>query len=107
MLFVFLDDAKQGEEFFQHFWPGAKGIADPNGKLFDTFGLFRASWGKLIGLWVMLAGWRAFRQGHRIGKPGKDIMRSPGLYVIADQAIVWEHNFSHIGDHPDFKAIPF
>ena len=107
VLFVFRDEVKVGDDFFQHFWPGAKGIADPNGNLFDSFGLVHASWSKLIGLQVLLAGWRAYRQGHRIGKPGKDVMGSPGLYVIQDQAIVWQHNFHHIGDHPDFKTIPF
>ncbi len=107
MLFVFLDEVKHGEDYFQHFWPGAKGIADRNGNLFDSFGLFRASWSKFLGLKPLLAGLRAYRQGHRNGKPGKEIMRSPGLYVIADKSIVWEHNFHHIGDHPDFENIPF
>ncbi len=107
VLFVFRDEVKQGEDFFQYFWPGAKGIADPHGNLFDSFGLFGASWRKLMGIKALLAGWRAYRQGYRIGKPGKDVMRSPGLYVIQDKAIVWEHNFNHIGDHPNFKSIPF
>ena len=105
MLFVFRGTPELGKEFFDHFWPEAKGIADPTGDLFRSFGLFRASWWRLLGPMVVLAAIRALWNGHRNGSPAPDTMRNPGLYIIEKEAIVWEHNFHHIGDHPNFASL--
>ena len=105
MLFVFRGEAKDGEDYFQHFWPGVHAIADPTGDLFRFFGLFRASWSQLLGPRAMLAGWRAYRKGYRNGTPGNDTLGSPGLFIIENETIVWEHNFHHVGDHPDFCSL--
>lgn len=105
MLFVFRGTAEIGKEFFDHFWPQAKGVADPTGDLFRSFGLFRASWSRLIGPKVVWAAMKSLAKGNRNGFPQSDTMRNPGLYVIENEAIIWEHNFHHIGDHPDFDTL--
>ena len=107
VLFVFRGTPEDGREFFAHFWPEAKAIADPTGDLFRTFGLFRASWKSLMGPAMLLAAARSWLRGNRNGAPKPDVMREPGLFVIQDEAVIWEHNFQHIGDNPDFAKIPF
>ena len=107
MLFVFRGDRDLGRDFFAHYWPEAKAVADPTGDLFRAFGLFRANWWSLMGPAVLVAGVRSFLRGNRGGKPQPDVLREPGLYVVENEAVVWEHNFHHIGDHPDFMKIPF
>lgn len=107
ILFVFRGTPADGREFFEHYWPEAKAIADPTGDLFQAFGLFRADWKRMFGPAVIVAAVRAVLHGNRFGTAKKDVMREPGLYLIENQAIVWEHNFHHIGDHPDFAKIPY
>ena len=104
---MFRGTPEDGRSFFAHYWPEAKAVADPTGDLFRAFGLFRAELKSLMGPSVLMAAVRSFFHGNRGGAPKKDVMREPGLFVIEDQAIVWEHNFHHIGDHPDFAKIPY
>ena len=104
---MFRGTPEDGRDFFGHFWPEAKAISDPTGDLFRAFGLFRADWKSLIGPAVIWAGVRSYLRGNRNGPTRKDVMREPGLYVIENEIIVWEHDFHHIGDHPDFLKIPY
>lgn len=30
----------------------------------------------------------------------------PGMFLVNERRIVWQHHFQHIGDHPDLKRIP-
>jgi hypothetical protein len=40
------------------------------------------------------------------GPPDGDVWRMPGIFLVENQRIVWEHAFRHAGDHPDFARIP-
>ena len=106
VIFVFRGKAEDGVAFFAEFWPQAKAIADPTGELFELFGLFGAGLKQIIGPAAVWAAIRSFLKGNRIGPIGTDPMRSPGLFVLRGEAILWRHFFGHIGDHPDFAKIP-
>jgi hypothetical protein len=30
----------------------------------------------------------------------------PGLFWVAADRVLWRHDFAHVGDHPDFEALP-
>ncbi len=49
---------------------------------------------------------RAMFRGHFPGRPGGNLRVMPGLFLIRDGAIVWEHEFAHAGDHPDLADLP-
>ena len=106
MLLVFRGKLEDGEAFFSEYWPQAKAIADPTGELFELFGLYQVSLRQLFGLPAIWAVFRSFWNGNRIGPIGTDPMRSPGLFVIGGESILWSHFYSHVGDHPDFRKIP-
>ncbi len=106
VLLVFRGKVEDGEAFFSEYWPQAKAIADPTGELFELFGLYKVSLRQLFGLRAIWAVFRSFWNGNRIGPVGTDPMRSPGLFVIRGESILWSHFFSHVGDHPDFRKIP-
>jgi hypothetical protein len=29
----------------------------------------------------------------------------PGVFLVEDGRVVWQHDYRHAGDHPDFAAI--
>ena len=106
VIFVFRGKVQDGEDFFREFWPAAKAIADPTGDLFELFGLFRVKLWQIVGPAAIWGSIQSMLKGYRIGPIGTDPMRSPGLFVLRGDSILWSHEFSHVGDHPDFKTIP-
>ncbi len=40
--------------------------------------------------------------GARMG----DVWRMPGLFLVAEDRLLWSHRFRHAGDHPEFAEIP-
>ena len=48
----------------------------------------------------------AASKGHFQGMPVGDTKIMPGLIAVQGENIVWQHNYDHIGDHPDFEDIP-
>ena len=105
LLFVHRETAERGATFFGEHAPDAAAVADPEGGLFDGFGIARDRWGQMLGWKNFRLGFRAWRQGHRVGKPGEDVTRMPGLFLVRAGKVLWEHSFDAVGDHPDFAAI--
>lgn len=94
-----------GDAFFADRWPEASAIADPEGRLFDAFGLGRGRLGQLFGPGVWAAGLRAARKGCGIGRPVGDVLRMPGFFLIREDRVVWQHVARHVGDQPDRAVI--
>lgn len=105
VVFVFQGGLDQGREIIHGLWPEARAVSDSELALYHAFGLGRGSLGQLFGPSVWAAGLRAARKGHSIGKPVGDPWIMPGLFLIADEHIVWSHDFRHAGDHPDLTDI--
>ena len=49
---------------------------------------------------------RAAAKGHVVGRPVGDVMQMPGLFYVKGTDVLWKHDFRHVGDHPDFAALP-
>lgn len=61
----------------------------------------------MFGSEVWACGARATLKGHTIGKPVGDPWMMPGLFLVTDTGrILWQHDYSHAGDHPNFADIP-
>ena len=93
-------------DFFRERWPSALVVADPERWFYGAFGRRRAKVWELLSFGVLRATLRAWRGGHRIGRVVGDARTMPGLFLVAEGRIRWEHVFDHAGDHPDFAAIP-
>ena len=106
VLFVHPGTAEQGVPFFERLDPEARTVADPQGAIARDFGLRRGGLRELFGPSVWACGLRATRKGHGIGRPTGDVRMMPGMFLVHEGRILWEHRPRHAGDHPDFARLP-
>jgi hypothetical protein len=105
ILFITQGSVEQGGKFFSERWPQARAVADPRRRIYSAFGLRRGSLTQLVGPGVVLAGTRAVAKGNLQGQTEGDPAQMPGLFLVEDGCIVWQHHFHHVGDHPDWGKV--
>lgn len=106
ILFFYQGTLEEGEAFMRKLWAQARAIADLPKRFYDSFGLERGTLGQMFGAQVWACGVRAASKGHFIGRPVGDPWTMPGLFLVEQDAITWQHDFKHAGDHPDWRLIP-
>jgi hypothetical protein len=106
VLFVFPATVEEGADFFNEFWPEARGVSDPNGHLYQGMGVSKASLREMFGPGVWLRFLKAKRKGHSVGKVVGNPWLLPGLFLVHKGEICWSWRCRNIADHPDFSAIP-
>lgn len=105
ILFFYQGSVEDGEAFFQRYWPEARAVSDLSKEFYEGFGLERASLRQLFGPEVLACGLQAAKNGSYGGKPVGDPRMMPGMFLVEGGRIVWQHDYRHIGDHPDFEKI--
>ena len=105
MLFFHLAGLEEGEEILDDYWPGARAVSDPQKQFYRAFGLHGGSFNQLLGPQVVLAAARSALKGNTLGKAQGDVRTMPGMFLVRDSEILWQHDFRFIGDHPDMKAV--
>ena len=98
-------EAAEAEPFFEERWPDLRAIADPELFFFDALGVPRGSLGQLFGLRALVAGTAALFRGVFPGRPQGDVLRMPGLFVVAGQDILWQQRFASLGEPPDLDSL--
>jgi hypothetical protein len=107
VLLFFQGTLDDGAAFFDRLWPEARAVSDTPLTFYSAFGIERGGWREMFGADVWACGVRATVKGHTIGKPVGDPWIMPGLFLVAPSgAVLWQHDFGHAGDHPDFGRIP-
>ena len=106
ILFFYQGGREDGAAFFRKLWPEATAVADLPRNFYDAFDIQRGGMKEMFGREVWACGVRAARKGHLIGKPKGDPWVMPGLFLVQGAQILWQHDFAHAGDHPDFAALP-
>lgn len=106
VLFFFQGTPEQGRAFFEKLWPDARAVADLPKNFYDGFGLERGGVGEMFGARVWACGVRAAAKGHFIGAPVGDPWTMPGVFLVRGADVLWQHDFAHAGDHPDWASIP-
>jgi hypothetical protein len=96
----------EGAAFFSSRWKEARAVSDPEKVFYKGFGLQRGSPLEILGPSVVACSLRAAAKGHGLGVPVGDPLQMPGLFYVADDRILWQHDFAHAGDHPDFEKLP-
>jgi hypothetical protein len=99
------DEAKAKKFFAVHGLDDLPRIADPEGKLYDAFGLTRANWGQYINRESILRMLGAWLQGHWAGLPAGDVQRMPGVFLIFRGEIVKAYRHKLVSDQPDYLAV--
>lgn len=97
--------ASEADDFFEKMWPDVAVAGDPEMKIYDAFGLGRASLSRMFGLGSLSAAGRAALKGHGLGRPTGNVRRMPGMLLVHDGRVAWQHRFQHIGDHPDIDQL--
>jgi hypothetical protein len=103
--FVYQGTVEQGPMVFDRLFPGAVAIADPDGALYEAFGVERGGMKEMFGRESWACGLRAVRQGHFINRKIGDPWTLPTLFAVRDGHIVWEFHGRHAGDHPDVARL--
>ena len=107
MVFVHQGSEAQGAEYFSVFGDAVRAIADPEGRLYASFGVERGGMRAMFGLSAWRRGIEAFLNGHFIGRKVGDPWTLPTVLAVHGDEILWEHRGRHAGDHPDVYSIPF
>ena len=105
ILFFYQGTVADGAAFFGRFWPEARAVSDPHRRFYRAFGIERGGMWELFGPEALACGIRATLKGNLAGVPVGDLWTMPGLFLVEGDAIIWQHEFRHIGDHPDFARI--
>lgn len=106
ILFVYVGDVENGQSFFSNAWPEAKAIADKEQVLYTAFNVTQGSWSQMFGVGVVMCGLRATSKGNVQGRTAGDPWQMPGAFVVQGERVLWQHDFAHVGDQPDWGKIP-
>jgi hypothetical protein len=80
-------------------------FADPDGKLYDAFGLTRAELGQYLNsesIYRMLLSWL---EGNFVGLPAGDVQRMPGAFLLRDHQILKAFRHKLVSDRPDYLEL--
>jgi hypothetical protein len=107
LLFVHQGTPEEGAAFFADYWPEARAVADgADLPLYRAFGLTQGSPSALVSLGVMVCAFRAIAKGNLPGTPQGDTRQMPGLFCVQGAQVLWQHDYAHAGDSPDWEALP-
>lgn len=106
ILFVNHGELDFAEPFFAALWPEARCIVDSERTLYHAFGVERARFGQILNPGVAACGIRAAGKGHMQTASKGDPKQMPGLFLLHGAHVLWQHDFKHAGDHPDWDALP-
>ncbi len=99
------DDQKAQKFFAPHGLTAIPRISDPDGRLFQAFGLVRAHWLQFFNYESVLRTLQAWLQGHWIGVPAGDVQRMPGAFLIKNGAIAKAYRHKLVSDRPDYLQL--
>jgi hypothetical protein len=102
-----MNDVPTGDTFFEEHAPAERAIADPERALYSAFGVKRGSLLELLRPAVWKRGFAARDKGVTRGTPQGDVRVMPGLALVENGAIIWEHHYDHAGDNPDVTSQPW
>ncbi|MFG0276081.1 MAG: AhpC/TSA family protein, partial [Phycisphaerales bacterium] len=80
-------------------------VSDPDRTLYRAFSLERGSVNQLFGPRVVLRGVVATLRGHFVGALDGDGFQMPGVFLVADGAIVAAFRHRLASDRPDYTGI--
>jgi hypothetical protein len=106
VLFVAQGTPQDAQGFFASAWPEARCITDSGRVLYAGFGVPRGSTWQSMNPSVMACGVRAFGKGHMQGKTQGDPWQMPGLFYVHGNQILWQRDYAHQGDSPDWTQLP-
>jgi hypothetical protein len=80
-------------------------VADPDGALYQAFGLARGTARQLASPEVWLRGARAWLAGNRPGTAAGDTRQLPGVFLVVDGRVVKAFRHELASDRPDYGEL--
>ncbi|MEM0983275.1 MAG: SelL-related redox protein [Planctomycetota bacterium] len=80
-------------------------FADPERRLYRSFGLIRGTLSQTFGLKSWTRGLAATLQGHAVGKLVGDGFQMPGVFLVERGEIIHAYRHESVADRPDYEAI--
>ena len=104
--FVHLGTEEKAAAFFTPYGlKGAPRVADPDGKLYEAFGLARAEFRKMFNQESILRMLVAWLNGHFVGLPAGDVQRMPGAFLLVNGEIRKAFRHKLVSDRPDYLSL--
>jgi peroxiredoxin len=107
LAFVHLsDDDEKAQKFFApHRLENVPRFADPEGYLYQSFGLLRAHWRQYVNTESILRTLIAWLNGHWVGMPAGDVERMPGAFLLVNGEIRKAFRHQLVSDRPDYLSL--
>jgi hypothetical protein len=80
-------------------------FSDPQGHLYQAFGLGRARIRDFFKPGTIKRYWQAWRGGHSVSKPTGDVRLMPGVFLVHDGQIRRAFRHPTLADRPDYVAL--
>jgi peroxiredoxin len=96
------DDNKAQKFFTPYGFQDLPRFADPEGRLFQSFGLVRANWRAYLNYESILRTLIAWLEGHFVGMPAGDVQRMPGTFLIQYGEIRKAFRHKLVSDRPNY-----
>jgi len=80
-------------------------ISDPEGRLYQAFGLTRANWRQYLNRESILRMLIAWLEGHCAGLPAGDVERMPGVFLVANGEILKAFRHKLVSDRPEYLSL--
>lgn len=104
VVFVHQGTVAEGDAVIGRLWPGAPAVADPEGVLYDAYGVERGGAARLFGPRTVACALRAVARGNMVGVPAGDVRTLPTAFLVDGGRVVWEHRGAHAGDLPHWPG---
>ena len=106
LAFVHLGTEEKALSFFTPYGlQDAPRFADPDGKLYEVFGLARAELRQYLNQESILRMLVAWLNGHFVGLPAGDVQRMPGAFLLVNGEIRKAFRHKLVSDRPDYLAL--
>jgi len=105
LLFFYQGSVDEGDAFFNKLWAEARAASDEKKVFYNAFGIRRGGMKEMFGAEVWACGVRATLKGNMVGKATGDPWVMPGMFLVRGNHMLWQHDFRHAGDHPNFLAV--
>jgi peroxiredoxin len=106
LAFVHLGTEEKAQWFFKPYGMlDVPRFSDPDGRLYEAFGLLRAELREYLNSESILRMLSAWLRGHFVGFPAGDIERMPGAFLIDRGEIQKAFRHKLVSDRPDYLAL--
>ena len=106
LAFVHLSSDERARKFFKpHRFDDLPRFADPDGRLYESFGLSRAKWRQYLNPRTIARMFGAWAHGNTLGAPDGDVERMPGVFLIHHGEIVKSFRHKLVSDRPDYLSL--